>query len=145
MALSPSSLLLPLGSGSGKTLSTCCHGVSCDKVRGVFARCSNMKLGVRASGTRVYGDEMNFIKRTEVIGLVLGVSSLLLESVEAKAAGLPPEEKPRLCDQICEKELENVPMVTTESGLQYKDIKVGGPSPPIGFQVRLPSLEGLSI
>lgn len=29
-----------------------------------------------------------------------------------------------------------VPMVTTESGLQYKEIKVGqGPSPPIGFQV----------
>jgi len=29
-----------------------------------------------------------------------------------------------------------VPMVTTESGLQYKDIKVGrGPSPPVGFQV----------
>jgi hypothetical protein len=28
-----------------------------------------------------------------------------------------------------------VPMVT-ESGLQYKDIKVGqGPSPPVGFQV----------
>jgi hypothetical protein len=28
-------------------------------------------------------------------------------------------------------------MVTTESGLQYKDIKPGtGPSPPIGFQVR---------
>jgi len=27
-------------------------------------------------------------------------------------------------------------MVTTGSGLQYKDIKVGeGPSPPIGFQV----------
>ena len=27
-------------------------------------------------------------------------------------------------------------MVTTESGLQYKDIKIGdGPSPPIGFQV----------
>lgn len=29
-----------------------------------------------------------------------------------------------------------LPMVTTESGLQFKDIKVGqGPSPPIGFQV----------
>lgn len=28
-------------------------------------------------------------------------------------------------------------MVTTDSGLQYKDIKVGeGPSPPIGFQER---------
>jgi peptidylprolyl isomerase len=27
-------------------------------------------------------------------------------------------------------------MVTTESGLQYKDIIVGqGPSPPVGFQV----------
>lgn len=27
-------------------------------------------------------------------------------------------------------------MVTTESGLQFKDIKVGaGPSPPVGFQV----------
>lgn len=36
-------------------------------------------------------------------------------------------------------------MVTTESGLQYKDIKVGqGPSPPIGFQVSLSlSLESL--
>uniref|UniRef100_A0A2P2KS68 Uncharacterized protein n=1 Tax=Rhizophora mucronata TaxID=61149 RepID=A0A2P2KS68_RHIMU len=32
--------------------------------------------------------------------------------------------------------LLKVPMVTTESGLQYKDIKVGGgPSPPVGFQV----------
>lgn len=31
-------------------------------------------------------------------------------------------------------------MVTTESGLQYKDIKVGaGPSPPVGFQVRTES------
>lgn len=29
-----------------------------------------------------------------------------------------------------------VPMVTTESGLQYKDIKVGsGPTPPVGYQV----------
>lgn len=32
--------------------------------------------------------------------------------------------------------LLKIPMVTTESGLQYKDIKVGqGPSPPVGFQV----------
>lgn len=27
-------------------------------------------------------------------------------------------------------------MVTTESGLQYKDIKLGsGPTPPVGYQV----------
>lgn len=72
--------------------------------------------------------------RRGVIGAVaLGVSSSALDAV---AGGLPPEEKPKLCDDACEKELENVPMVTTESGLQYKDIKEGtGPSPPIGFQV----------
>ncbi|RVW88514.1 Peptidyl-prolyl cis-trans isomerase FKBP16-3, chloroplastic [Vitis vinifera] len=43
-----------------------------------------------------------------------------------------------------------VPMVTTESGLQYKDIKVGeGPSPPIGFQFKelstSPSTTGFAI
>ncbi|KAL3583241.1 hypothetical protein D5086_014302 [Populus alba] len=90
---SPSSLLLPLGSSSGKTTKR--HGTInvFDKVQGLF-------------------DDI------------------------AKAAGLPPEDKPRLCDENCEKELENVPMVTTESGLQFKDIKLGqGPSPPVGFQV----------
>lgn len=38
-----------------------------------------------------------------------------------------------------------VTMVTTESGLQYKDIKVGeGPSPPIGFQVSESFLFGVA-
>ncbi|XP_020961313.1 peptidyl-prolyl cis-trans isomerase FKBP16-3, chloroplastic-like [Arachis ipaensis] len=74
--------------------------------------------------------------RRDFLGLALGVSSLFVGSLEGKGAGLPPEDKPKLCDEACEKELENVPMVTTESGLQYKDIKVGqGPSPPVGFQV----------
>ncbi|KAI5073555.1 hypothetical protein GOP47_0011568 [Adiantum capillus-veneris] len=55
---------------------------------------------------------------------------------EALAASLPPETLPKLCDDACEKELENIPMVSTASGLQYKDIKIGsGPSPPIGYQV----------
>ncbi|KAL5784140.1 hypothetical protein ACOSQ2_006532 [Xanthoceras sorbifolium] len=134
MAASPSSLLLPLvGSASAKTLSANRQGICCDKVQ---SRCSNVKLGVRALRTIIYGDGMNLIKRRDLVGLVLGVSSILLEPFDAIGAGLPPEQKPRLCDDACEKELENVPMVTTESGLQYKDIKVGkGPSPPVGFQV----------
>ncbi|CAD6245794.1 unnamed protein product [Miscanthus lutarioriparius] len=74
--------------------------------------------------------------RRGLVGVALGASALGLAAFDAVAAGLPPEEKPKLCDATCESELENVPMVTTESGLQYKDIKVGeGPSPPIGFQV----------
>ncbi|KAL0368683.1 UNVERIFIED_CONTAM: Peptidyl-prolyl cis-trans isomerase FKBP16-3, chloroplastic [Sesamum calycinum] len=81
-------------------------------------------------------DECAFMKRRNLINLGFGLLGLLSGSTFAEAAGLPPEEKPKLCDDACEKELENVPMVTTESGLQYKDIKVGGgPSPPVGFQV----------
>ncbi|KAL8166545.1 hypothetical protein V2J09_008044 [Rumex salicifolius] len=79
---------------------------------------------------------LQLVNRRELLGQFLGLSSFFLSSLNAEAAGLPPEEKPRLCDDECEKELENVPMVTTESGLQYKDIIVGrGPSPPVGFQV----------
>ncbi|KAM5554175.1 peptidyl-prolyl cis-trans isomerase FKBP16-3, chloroplastic [Rosa sericea] len=86
--------------------------------------------------TRGYKDDVNLIKRRQMIAFLFGFSSFVLDSFQAEGAGLPPEEKPRLCDDSCEKQLENVPMVTTESGLQYKDIKVGqGPSPPVGFQV----------
>ncbi|CAL5013852.1 unnamed protein product [Urochloa decumbens] len=74
--------------------------------------------------------------RRGLLGVALGAPALGLAAFDAVAAGLPPEEKPKLCDAACESELENIPMVTTESGLQYKDIKVGeGPSPPVGFQV----------
>ncbi|KAH9727332.1 peptidyl-prolyl cis-trans isomerase FKBP16-3 [Citrus sinensis] len=136
MASSPSPSPLLLGSSSSKTLHIHSHGISFDKIRGLFVRCSSLRPGVRTSMTSVRGDEMNLVSRRHLIGLVLGVSTLILDSFDAKGAGLPPEEKPRLCDDACEKELENVPMVTTESGLQYKDIKVGqGPSPPVGFQV----------
>ncbi|KAH0678804.1 hypothetical protein KY284_019889 [Solanum tuberosum] len=89
-------------------------------------------------GTVEEAERYNTTKRRDLLmGLgFCGVTSFLVGSCYAEAAGLPPEEKPKLCDATCEKELENVPMVTTESGLQYKDIKVGrGPSPPVGFQV----------
>ncbi|KAH8502322.1 hypothetical protein H0E87_013857 [Populus deltoides] len=138
---SPSSLLLPPGSSSGKTTKR--HGTInvFDKAQGLMninVQCSNLDLRITAREKKVGTSLMK--RRDHVIGLVLGVSSLcnnigLFDDI-AKAAGLPPEDKPRLCDENCEKELENVPMVTTESGLQFKDIKVGqGPSPPVGFQV----------
>ncbi|KAK3005239.1 hypothetical protein RJ639_015920 [Escallonia herrerae] len=95
---------------------------------------SSSGVGVKASQIK-HGEELTLIKRRDAFSLVLGLSSLLV-GFDAEAAGLPPEDKPRLCDDTCEKELENVPMVTTESGLQYKDIIIGeGPSPPAGFQV----------
>ncbi|KAK2971322.1 hypothetical protein RJ640_013423 [Escallonia rubra] len=126
------SLLLPLGSVSAKSLLD--HQTAGVKVGGFTMQCSSSGVGGRASHVK-HGEELTLIKRRDAISLALGVSSLLV-GFDAEAAGLPPEDKPRLCDDTCEKELENVTMVTTESGLQYKDIKIGeGPSPPVGFQV----------
>ncbi|XVF65695.1 hypothetical protein PTKIN_Ptkin09bG0269900 [Pterospermum kingtungense] len=124
-----SSLMLPLGSVSGNSLSANHLAVSNVRVQGLIVRCSSCKIRKCTKG-------LNLVTRRDVMGLIFGVPSILLNLPDANGAGLPPEEKPKLCDDACEKELENVPMVTTESGLQYKDIKVGGgPSPPIGFQV----------
>ncbi|XP_050206481.1 peptidyl-prolyl cis-trans isomerase FKBP16-3, chloroplastic [Mercurialis annua] len=132
------SLLFPVGSASVKSSTSSGRGDG-GRVGGLNVRCSNLEM--KDIRRREYKKNDDFsIQRRGLIGLVFGsVSSSIMVLVSdnvAKGAGLPPEEKPRLCDQTCEKELENVPMVTTESGLQYKDIKVGaGPSPPIGFQV----------
>ncbi|KAL2920885.1 Peptidyl-prolyl cis-trans isomerase FKBP16-3 chloroplastic [Bienertia sinuspersici] len=102
--------------------------------RSLMIRCSKLKHASELSSME--GPRLDFLNRRDVFGLLLGLSCIVVNSHESQATGLPPEEKPRLCDDACEKELENVPMVTTESGLQYKDIKVGkGPTPPIGFQV----------
>ncbi|EEF32649.1 fkbp-type peptidyl-prolyl cis-trans isomerase 2, chloroplast, putative [Ricinus communis] len=126
MAASVSSLMVPMASASVKNLSTTRRG---NKVRGFTVQCSN--------------SELNFcsIKRRDIIGLVFGVSSSIMlvdsSSEVAKGAGLPPEENQDYVMMLVRRSLKcMVPMVTTESGLQYKDIKVGkGPSPPIGFQV----------
>lgn len=97
-----------LGSSSGKIISANYQGISCTKVRGVLVRCSNSELTVKAARSREYMDQFCLTKRRDMIGLLLGVSSLVIDSFEAEGAGLPPEEKPRLCDGSCEKELENV-------------------------------------
>ncbi|KAL8201816.1 hypothetical protein R6Q57_010963 [Mikania cordata] len=124
-----SASLLPLGSFSG-TLSS-----NYQITRG---RSRRVRLGTDIKASQIVGcdGELPLVNRRIVIGLSLSASSLLLHSPNVESAGLPPQEIPKLCDESCEKELENVPMVTTESGLQYKDIKVGsGPTPPIGYQV----------
>ena len=47
--------------------------------------------------------------RRDAMLLVLGESGLSMNYLPAAyAAGLPPEDKPRLCEAECEKELENV-------------------------------------
>lgn len=85
------------------------YGSSCERVRGLNVQCSNFELRVRDSRTRdQFKDDIGSIKRRDVLGLVFGVSSTLVHSSDAKGAGLPPEDKPKLCDDICEKELENV-------------------------------------
>ncbi|KAK4798542.1 hypothetical protein SAY86_030868 [Trapa natans] len=130
-ASSLSSLLLPplrLGC-NGKAFSTHHQGIT-----GIKAQWS--KLETKASRDSETSKTLNLVNRRMAVGLICGVSGLFTGSMGVRGAGLPPEEKPRLCDVSCEKKLENVPMVTTESGLQYKDIKVGeGPNPPVGFQV----------
>ncbi|KAL1361907.1 hypothetical protein HN51_010217 [Arachis hypogaea] len=135
MAASLSSLLLPLGS-TCKSLSCNPQGIAADRLRCLVLQYRRSVVKAKASYTTECAAMVNTNSRRDFLGLALGISSLFVGSLEAKGAGLPPEDKPKLCDEACEKELENVPMVTTESGLQYKDIKVGqGPSPPVGFQV----------
>lgn len=133
--MASASLPLPLGSSFAGNLSNE-YEITRGRPRRVTAKFLNLRLRAKASQSVGYEDDVALIKRRDVIGLGLSASSILIHSLNAKAAGLPPQEIPRLCDDTCEKELENVPMVTTESGLQYKDIKVGsGPTPPVGYQV----------
>ena len=98
-----------VGSTSGKSLSFNHQGISDDKVRCLVVKNPNADLQVKSSRTRECAAMFNMVTRRDILGLAFGVSSsLLMNSFEAKGAGLPPEEKPKLCDESCEKELENV-------------------------------------
>lgn len=92
-------LYILVGSTSGKSLSFTSQGISDDKVRYLAVHYPSLDLRLKSTST---------ITRRDFLGFSLGVSSLFLNSFDAKAAGLPPEQKPRLCDDACEKELENV-------------------------------------
>lgn len=91
------------GSASGKH-----QGIFSDKIRSLVLRCLNANISAKERQMKEFGKEFNLTRRRQMIGLVCGMSSLVIDALNAKAAGLPPEDKPRLCDDACEKELENV-------------------------------------
>ncbi|KAL2635296.1 hypothetical protein R1flu_006775 [Riccia fluitans] len=69
-------------------------------------------------------DVSSAMNRREAIGFsgLAAPYSLNTNVEKASAAGSPEEEKARLCDPECGKELEDIPTSTTASGLQYKDM-----------------------
>eukprot|EP00252_Welwitschia_mirabilis_P009301 TRINITY_DN2178_c0_g1_i4.p1 TRINITY_DN2178_c0_g1~~TRINITY_DN2178_c0_g1_i4.p1 ORF type:complete len:199 (-),score=39.34 TRINITY_DN2178_c0_g1_i4:228-824(-) len=117
----------------------------CDQVRNVSFLSTKQpmmgfchKLCCQAFNIQQYAKTSKISRRAimKLLGVASGVSFEFAGSYYAKGADTSSQKSAKLCDTTCEQNLENVPMVTTDSGLQYKDIKVGnGPSPPVGFQV----------
>ncbi|XP_056174624.1 peptidyl-prolyl cis-trans isomerase FKBP16-3, chloroplastic isoform X2 [Syzygium oleosum] len=108
-ASSVSSLFLPSpapGLDSGKTSCTSFQSNAGRRLGGPFVRCSGAVPKV--SNVVKRGGHLTSVKRRDAIGLLCGLSSFFINSFDVNGAGLPPEEKPKLCDSTCEKELENV-------------------------------------
>lgn len=95
-----------VGLDSGKTSCTSCQSNAGRRLGGPFVRCSGAVPKV--SNVVKCGGYVTSVKRRDAIGLLCGLSSFFINSFEVNGAGLPPEEKPKLCDNTCEKELENV-------------------------------------
>ena len=79
-----------------------------------------------------------FVDRIAGASLALAATVAIATSpASAIQMGLPEEEVTKLiCDAACETTINDAELVTTQSGLQYRDIKVGdGVQPEIGFQV----------
>lgn len=74
-----------------------------DQIEVMAVQCSKSEPKVSQQGGR-----WRLVNRRDVLGLTIVASNMLLLPFSAEAAGLPPEEKPKLCDDTCEKELENV-------------------------------------
>ena len=69
-------------------------------------------------------------------GMAVGAGVMQPRPGGAAPAAQPAEEPKMLCDKACQSKLDAAELVTTPSGLQYRDIKVGkGVEPPKGFQV----------
>lgn len=84
------------------------HQISRGKTRRVTDKYLSFGINMKASQITGYESESTLMKRRDLIGLALSGSTLLIHSLSAQSAGLPPQEVPRLCDDSCEKELENV-------------------------------------
>ncbi|RYR19954.1 peptidyl-prolyl cis-trans isomerase FKBP16-3, chloroplastic-like isoform X1 [Arachis hypogaea] len=106
MAASLSFLLLPLGS-TCKSLGCNPQGIAADRLQCLVPQYQRSVVKAKASDTTECAAMVNSSSRRDFLGLALGVSSLFVGSLEGKGAGLPPEDKPKLCDEACEKGLEN--------------------------------------
>lgn len=85
----------------GKSFSAHHQGIA-----GIRDQLSNLET--RASREGQTSKNLKFVNRRVAIGLICGVSGPFTGLVGVNGAGLPPEQKPRLCDDSCERELENV-------------------------------------
>ena len=77
------------------------------------------------------------VDRIAGASLAIIAATVAIATSPASAISLPEEEVTKLiCDAACETTINDAELVTTQSGLQYRDIKVGdGVQPEIGFQV----------
>ncbi|XP_060184578.1 peptidyl-prolyl cis-trans isomerase FKBP16-3, chloroplastic isoform X2 [Lycium barbarum] len=111
--MASTSLLLPLSSIFSTNVSKNHHQtIGKTQIRsGVTRKCvSLLRIQANLMGTTEEAEGYNITKRRDLLmgfGFCVA-SSFLMGSSYAEAAGLPPEEKPKLCDAECEKELENV-------------------------------------
>ncbi|KAH1113506.1 hypothetical protein J1N35_006884 [Gossypium stocksii] len=71
------------------------------KAQAIIVRYSSCKI-------RKYSNGRDLVTRKDVMGLFLGFSIISLHSQNSNGVGLPFKEKPKLCDDACEKELESV-------------------------------------
>ncbi|GAQ80702.1 FKBP-type peptidyl-prolyl cis-trans isomerase family protein [Klebsormidium nitens] len=78
------------------------------------------------------------VTRRAALNLAAAAAVLANSPLRAQAASLPKSDDTqiRLVSKDEEAGIEKLPLQTTSSGLQYRDLVAGeGPSPPVGFQV----------
>ena len=125
------------------SMHSCVHTTSIHADPAALLASSTIPLNTQASLSPSHPPERASIVKT-VFDRIAGASLAIAATVaiatspaNAIQMGLPEEEVTKLiCDAACETTINDAELVTTQSGLQYRDIKVGdGVQPEIGFQV----------